>query len=366
MQRFGMVGQMPRAKELTIPNWITGKSIVFFFISMFACWGAFGFVPEAPLWVVAAFSVVLFFYGGQAISKGWEHKNEKAFVRNVFIAGVIVRLLWVLYLYFVFNPNHFGNTRGEGGDVDWYIPFAKDLAQWFVGDSRLTFSQIIDSNGSALDDIGYPIWLAIIYAIVGVENDVFVPFVIKCIVGAYCAVSIYRIAKRHYGDGTARLAALFVCLNPNMIYWCGTLLKEAEMVFLVCLAVDNFDRVLTSGKRFTIRALLPAFIAAIALFFFRSVLAIVIFLSFFAHIVMASNRVMSFGRKLLIGLLVGAVLAVSMGDRIRTQSEVLMEKVQSGMAIEYQGCKWKTADICEICRSGGFRAVDIYDTISYI
>ena len=329
MQRFGMSGQMPRAKELTIPNWLIGKSIVFFFISMFACWGAFGFVPEVALWVVAAFSVVLFFYGGQAISKGWEHKNEKAFVRNVFIAGVIVRLLWVLYLYFVFNPNHFGNTRGEGGDVDWYVPFAQDLAQWFVGDSRLTFSQIIDSNGSALDDIGYPIWLAIIYAIVGVENDVFVPFVIKCIVGAYCAVSIYRIAKRHYGDGTARLAALFVCLNPNMIYWCGTLLKEAEMVFLVCLAVDNFDRVLTSGKRFTIRALLPAFLAAIALFFFRSVLAIVIFLSFFAHIVMASNRVMSFGRKLLIGLLAGAVLAVSMGDRIRTQSEVLMEKVQS-------------------------------------
>ena len=39
MRRFGMdVVAAPMLKgEQTIPNWITGKSIVFFFISMFAC-----------------------------------------------------------------------------------------------------------------------------------------------------------------------------------------------------------------------------------------------------------------------------------------------------------------------------------------
>lgn len=331
MHRFGMdVAAAPLRKgERTIPNWLTGKAMVFFFVAMFACWFAYGFVPEFDLWFVSAISVILFFYGGQAMSRGWERKKERAFVRNVFIAGFLIRLLWVLYCYFVFNPEHYGNTYGDTADVDWYMPFAKDLSAWLSGDSKLGLSEIIDRNGSAIDDVGYPMWLGLIYLIVGVDNDVFVPFLFKCVMGAYCAVSIYRVANRHFGVGAARMAAIFVAINPNMIYWCGTMFKEAEMVFLVCLAIDNMDRVLTSGKRFSFASLLPGMLAAIALFFFRAPLAIVIFIAVFAHIVMVSGRVMSLGKKILAGLLVGAVLVVSMGDRIRTQSESLLERAQS-------------------------------------
>lgn len=340
MQRFGMVGQMPRAKELTIPNWITGKSIVFFFISMFICWGAFGFVPEVALWVVAAFSVVLFFYGGQAMSRSWERKSTKTFVRNIFIAGFVIRLLWVLYCYFFFNPEYHGNTYGDTSDVDWYIPFAKDITLWIDSGFDAPFDDLRLRWDSAIDDMGYPIWLSIIYLITGVENDIFIPMLIKCIFSAYCAISIYHVTKRHFGEGAARMAAIFVCVNPNMIYWCGTMFKEAEMVFLCCVAVDNFDRVLNSGQRYTFRNLLPGMLAALALMFFRTALGLVMFLAFFAHIVMASQRVMSFGKKALAGVLVAGVLAVSMGDRIRTQSRELLEDAQSDYAqkeIEWRG-----------------------------
>ena len=331
MQRFGMdVAVAPLRKgERTIPNWLTGKSIVFFFIAMFACWGAFGYVPEFDLWFVSAISVILFFYGGQAMSRGWERKKEKAFLRNIYIAGFAIRLLWVLYSYFIFYPDHFGDTIGDSTDTAWYMPFAKAITQWISNGFNVPFSQLMDEWGAVVDDTGYPVWLAIIYSIVGVENDVFVPYLLKCIMGAYCAISIYRIAKRHFGEGVGRMAAIFVCLNPNMIYWCGSMFKEAEMVFLVCLAIDNIDRVLTSGKKNTITSMLPGMLAAIALFFFRAPLAIVLFLAMFAHIVMASNRVLNLGKKILAGILVGAVLAVSMGDRIRTQSERLLEDAQS-------------------------------------
>ena len=329
MQRFGMVGQMPRAKELTIPNWITGKSIVFFFVSMLVCWLAFGFVPEFALWTVAALSVVLYFYGGVSMSKSWERTKEKSFLRRVFIAGFVVRFIWTLYMYFIFNPDHFGDTIGDSSDTAWYIPFAKAIAQWMANGFDVPFSQLMDEWASVIDDTGYPVWLAIIYSIVGVENDVFVPYLFKCVMGAYCAISIYRIAKRHFGIGAARMAAIFVCLNPNMIYWCASMFKEAEMVFLCCLAIDNFDRVLTSGTKYTIRNLLPGMLATFAVFFFRAPLAIVIFLAVFAHIVMASNRVMSIGKKIFAGALVAAVLAISMGDRIRTQSEQLLDRAQS-------------------------------------
>ena len=331
MHRFGMdVAVAPLRKgERTIPNWLTGKGMVFFFVAMFACWGAFGYVPAFDLWIVAALSVILFFYGGNAMSKGWSQKKEKAFVQNVFIAGFVIRLLWVLYCYFVFNPEHYGNTFGDTADVDWYMPFGKEIAGWISNGFDVPFGDLQKRWTAAIDDVGYPIWLGMIYLILGTDNEVFMPFFIKSILGAYCAVCIYHVSKRHFGEGAARLSAIFVALNPNMIYWCGSMMKETEMVFLVCLAVDNFDRVLTSGRRFTFQNLLPGLLAASALMFFRSALGIVVFLAVFAHIVMASQRVMSMGKKVLAGLLVAVVLAVSMGDRVRTQSQELIEKVQS-------------------------------------
>lgn len=343
MHRFGMdtAAATLRKGELTIPNWLIGSSIAFFFVVMFACWGAFGYVPDADLWMVSAISVVLFFYGGSVMSKNWSHAGEKRFMRNVFVAGFVIRLMWVLYCYFFFNPEHYGTTYGDGADVTWYMPFGMDLAKWIVGNSSMTLSQIIDINGSAIDDVGYPMWLGVGYAIWGEWSDVFMPMLIKCIVGAYCAICIYHIAKRHFGEGTARLAAIFVCVNPNMVYWCGSMFKEAEMVFLVCLAMDNFDRVLSSGKRYTFKALLPGILAGIALMFFRTVLGLVFFLAIFAHIVMASNRVMSMGKKILAGLLVGAVLMVSMGDRIREQSRELIEAAQSDT--QEKNMEWRSA-----------------------
>lgn len=318
-----------RHGELSFPNWLMGKSTIFFFVAMFACWGAFGYVPSMELWLVSALSVVLFFYGGFAMTKSWKGAKEGYFFRNIFITGLIIRLLWVVYLYFLFNPENYGNTYGNPADVEWYIPFGKDMTQWIVGESGYSLSQIIELHRSAIDDVGYPMWLGFIYLIFGIDNDIFIPFVLKSMMGAYCAISIYRVAKRHYGEGVARMAAIFVALNPNMIYWCGSMFKEAEMVFLCCLAVDNFDRVLTSGKKYTFRSLLPGMLAATALMFFRSALGIVLFLAVFAHIVMASQRVMSLGKKIIAGGLVGALLIMSFGDRIMTQTEELLEVAQS-------------------------------------
>ena len=331
MRRYGMDTAMELSTKgaKTIPNWIVGKSVVFFFVSMIACWIAFGYVPEFDLWLVSALSVVLFFYGGKSMSQSWAGTKEKRFLRNIFVAGVIIRVIWVLYGYWFFNMDHYGAVYGETADVEWYMPFAKAIAQWISNGFDEPFIKLREAWQASIDDIGYPMWLAIGYVIWGEFSDVFVPMLVKCLVSSYCSICIYRVAKRHFGEGTARLAAIFVCVNPNMIYWCGNMFKEAEMVFLVCLAIDNFDRVLSSGKRFTFKNLLPGMLAALALMFFRSALGLVVFLAVLAHVVMASNRVLSIGKKVLAGVLVGLVLMVAMGDRIMNQSRDLVERAQS-------------------------------------
>lgn len=341
MRQLGMDTAMQSSTKgaLTIPNWIVGKSIVFFFVSMIACWMAFGHVPGMDLWLVASISVVLFFYGGKSMSKSWAGTKEKRFLRNVFVAGFVIRLLFVLYMFLFFNPDHYGNTFGDTADTSWYMPFGEAIAQWIRNGFDGSFEHLRLTWHSAIDDVGYPIWLGIVYWLTGSVSDAFIPMLIKCVVSAYCSICVYRIAKRHFGQGTARMAAIFVCVNPNMIYWCGNMFKEAEMVFIVCVAVDLIDKALTSGKKLTYKSLLPGIIVAFYLFFFRSALGLILFLAIFAHIIMASERVMSMGKKVLAGVLVAVALFVGVGDRLRTQTEKMIDQAQSDY--QTQNMEWR-------------------------
>lgn len=316
-------------QELTMPEWAVGKSVVVFFIAFAACTLAFGYPMELRDAVISSLSLLLFFYGCKSVLSSRVRANEKTFIKSVFVFGLIARLAWAMYCYFIFNPEYWGSTCGDGADTTWYMPFGAAIADWIRDGFPVPFSELMDTWNSAIDDIGYPFWLAIINLLTSGESDVFVPFVVKCIVGAYCGISIYHVSKRHFGEGAARMAALFVALNPNMIYWCGSMFKEAEMVFLCCLCVDLVDKTLTSGSKLTFKSLLPGVLVAIYIFFFRSALGLVLFLAIFAHVVMASSRVMSAGKKIIAGIMVGIVLLVGMGDRIRTQAESIREAVQS-------------------------------------
>ena len=328
MRNYGM-GAYAQKRDYRMPSWLIGRSVLFFFIALIACLVVYGHVPGMDLLLTACVSVVVFFFGAQSMANSWAKASEKCFLRNVFVTGLLIRLVWVLYLYFVFNPNHFGNLYGDDADTGWYMAFGKDLAAWMRGDVALSLSGVIDRNWSAIDDVGYPMWLGVIYLLTGDISDVFIPFVVKSIIGAYCATLVYRVAKRHFGVGAARMAAIFVCLNPNMIYWCGTMMKEAEMVFVVCLAVDKLDEALSSGKKLTFRALWPGLLAGLYLFFFRDALGIALFVGVAAHVVMASNKVLSLGKKVIAGILVALTLFMAVGDRLVTRSEQLLEQVQS-------------------------------------
>lgn len=303
-----------------IPNWLVNKSILCFFIALFACWIVYGHVPPLDLVCVASISILLFFYVGNSMSRSWYRLSEKGFVKNLFSAGILIRLIWVLYMFFIFNPKYYGNTYGSTADVDWYMDFGHGLAEWIVGNSQYTLPQLIDFYQSAIDDTGYPMMLAITYVLTGGISDVFIPLLLKCVMSTYCAVCIYRIASRHFGIATARIAAIFVCLNPNIIYWCATMMKETEMVFVCCLAIDKLDEALSSGNKLTFKSLSSGLLIGLLLFFMRTPLALALFLAIAAHIVMASQRVISTGKKVIATMLVVLTLLVGVGDRLFNQT----------------------------------------------
>ena len=332
-------------RENSLPNWLIEKSMFFFFISMFACWLFLGHVPKYDLIFTAAISVVLFFFAGRSMSNKFSLLGEKKFLRSLLTVGIVVRILWVFYLYYVFNPRYYYNNAGSMADIEWYIPFGKELAIWLSGNTQYTLSQIIDMYMAAIDDVAYPMLLGVEYLLTGGISDLIIPMLIKSILGTYCAICTYRITKRHFGEGTARLAAIFVCLNPNMIYWCANMMKEAEMVFFCCLAVDKFDEALSSNSQLTIKSLLPGILCGFVLLFMRTTLGLALFAAVMVHIILADRRIISTGKKIFMGVLMALVLSVVVGDHLIEQSKGYMEKVNS----DYQktNMEWRST------RSGG-------------
>lgn len=316
-------------RENSLPNWLIERSMGFFFISLFACWLAWGYVPKYDLVFTTIISIVLFFFVGRYMSNQYSVLSEKKFLRSVFTVGFVVRMLWVLYLFCVFNPRYHGNFYGDDADTGWYMRFGMDLSIWLSGTSNQSLSEIIDLNVAAIDDVAYPMILGLEYLLTGGISDILIPFIVKSILGAYCAVCVYRITKRHFGEGTAHIAAIFVCLNPNMIYWCGTMMKEAEMVFFCCLAVDKFDDALSSNSTLTIKSLLPGILCGFVVLFMRTTLGLAMFAAVMVHIVLADKRIISTGKKIFMGALMVIVLSVVVGDHLMQQSKGYLEKAQS-------------------------------------
>ena len=327
-------------REHSLPDWLIKSSIGFFLISLLVCWLAWGHVPQYDLVLTMVISIVLFFYVGKSMSNQFSLLGEKTFLRSVFTVGFVVRILWILYMFFVFNPRYYGSRHGDGADTDWFMDFGKYLSEWISGNSMYSLTEIIEINGSAIDDVAYPMILGIEYLLTGGVSDVLIPYIVKSALGAWCAIFIYRTTKRHFGEGAARIAAIFVCLNPNIIYWCGTMMKEAEMVFFCCLAVDKFDEALSSNSQLTIKALLPGILSGFVLLFMRTTLGLALFGAVMVHIILADKRIISVGKKIVMGVLMVLVLSVVVGDHLIEQSKGYIEKANSDY--QHTNMEWRS------------------------
>ncbi len=321
---------MMNYRELTyLPKWLTNRGLIFFGISFGLCTLIFYNYPmELRYALISILSILLFFGLGAVLSKRWVVLGERKFTQAVFLCGFFVRLCWVIYAYY-FNIDYYGTPIGDTADTEWYMSVGMTCAD-AIKDGNWNIWELMRGPicGAAVDDTGYPLFLMIEYLFIGNISDVFIPFLIKSALSAYCAVFIYRVARAHFGEGVGRIAAVFVMLNPNMIYWCGTMFKEPEMVFLVCWFIYLMDSVLSS-ERITVARVLPATLVGMSFFLFRSALGLVAFASVMLSVVFTSQRILSWGKKLFTGIVVVALLFVGMGDNLHTQTERVTHSIQT-------------------------------------
>ena len=170
-------------------------------------------------------------------------------------------------------------------------------------------------SSKGVSDMGYPLFLFPFYAIFDTDAAVMAIRIAQSIIGAYTAVLIYRLARRSMDETTARIAAIFCALHPVLICYAGMSLKEVLMTCLLTLFIERADKLLRN-RNFSFRTIFPVVLIGMSLFFFRTVLGMVAFMAVGTAILLMDSKIISSGRKVVIGSLMGLMLVFLASDRI--------------------------------------------------
>jgi len=317
------------------PKWISNKAIITYFIALVLV--SILYLQYVIPWYYifsGIVSVVLFFYYSNTLSKQWSADkilSSRRFEKKIFWLSFLLRVVYVILIYVIFvNSETWGDAFGfEDGDAMYYDESGKYVADMISrGDFNFVDGlQRLAGKEVGIDDMGLSIYLGFVYFLTG--NSILISRIIKALMSAYTVVVIYRLAKNNFGEQTSRLTALFCALWPNFWYYCGTSLKETEMVFLLVLFTYQADKMLRT-QGFSSWKLAPVLLLASLEFTFRTALGIVCILALLFTITMSSTKVVSWGKRIIIGILAIGMIGVSMGNRIQEEAKEMMESVSDG------------------------------------
>lgn len=324
----GWMRRVTKAKD-AFPKWLTQYSVVVYLLSLAIVSFIYSAYSLPWYYMLSGLVAVLvfFLYGNTLLQKTSivKMRKERTFEKRLLIYALIPRLLFMLLIYWIFESNYNNAFGFEEGDASYYndqaIEFADALRNGNFGAVWERTSKVID-----VSDLGYSAYVGFIYWLT--DNSIMVVRLIKCLLSAITVLLIYRVAKRNFGEEAGRMAAIFCALWPNFWYYCGVHLKEVEMVFLGVLFVEQADQMLRS-RQFTAWKVIPVLLIAAALFTVRTPLGLVALLALVFSLVMSSSKVVNWGKRIIVGTLAIALIAVTMGNRIQEQAQSLLETAQS-------------------------------------
>ena len=289
-------------------------------------------------WFFGAIEALGFFYFANRLSKRWFYVKPLHFTQKLFWTAFVLRALWVALSY-VLNKNWTDTAFSiDAGDELFYNEVAQYAASLMRNGDWNIYSNIQKYSGDIqFSDMGYPIYLTIVYWIFG--NSIVVARSIKAVLGAWTVVVMYKLASRNFGEQIGRMAAIMCMLMPNLIYYCGFQLKEVEMLFLCILFTERADFLLRKGKLSFMPTLMLMLIPAV-MFMFRTALAAVMVMAFFCALILSSERVVSWGRRALL-LALALVFAGVVFTTSTSIGQDLMQMWQTRGSIQQANMEWR-------------------------
>ena len=311
------------------PNYFSRRAILCYTITL-ALVSALFINHILPLkFVVFGFAaVILFFTLASKLTMKWGHCSEQIYQRRVFLTALVIRLVYVIFIYFYYISETEIPHAYYAGDELLY----QDVAQrWFEG----SYKEFYNYLHSYIDysDSGYCWWLAIVYLPFG--PHVLIGRVVKCFIDAFTCLLLYNLGKRNFGESTGRIAAIFYMLIPNAWFYCGVTLKEIEMSFLIVLFVERADLALHSPK-LKIQNLIIPLMASAAMLTFRTAMAAVMVASLALAFIIGSQKQLQVWQKIVLGIVFAVWMFMTVGVELLEESAQLWANRTSNQETGYQ------------------------------
>ena len=237
--------------------------------------------------------VVGFFLLSSYCSRKWQDLPQKKLLRNLFLIALGIRVFWVFFAYIYYTVKTGIPFEFSAGDAIWYYEES-------VGNINTSWKDIwnyLFIDTASVSDSGYVFYLTFLAKIFG--DSIILPRLVNTLFSAATVLLVYLLAKRNIGEEGGRLAAIFACFMPNLIFYCGLHMKETFMIFLIVAYLERADYLIRSKHYNVLNIALPVLLALI-LFTFRTVLGAVAVFSFATALVFTNSSVIGKGKRIML------------------------------------------------------------------
>lgn len=316
-----------------IPSKLTIPCIVIYLCMLVLC--AFLYTQYSLnwyWWVIGLVEVVGFFYFSNYLTKEWINYPPKSFEKNLFWWAWLLRIGYMLFLYWFFDLMTGQPFMFSAKDALGYHEEAMWMAETIRESNFQVYLDYKFAPGKGVSDAGYPMYLGFVYLLFG--DSIVIARLLKCLWSALSCVLLYRLAKRNFGEHVGRIAAIMMMLWPNFLVYSGMHLKETEMVFMSLLFLERADTLLRY-RNFSFKNIAIVLVLMTSLFTFRTVLGLCGVMAVTLTLLLSSKRFMSWSKRIVFLVLFAIVALYFAGGRIFSEIEFYWERKDDNQTLRW-------------------------------
>lgn len=273
--------------------------------------------------------VLVFFVYGNRLTMDWRKFSERSFTKKLFLTALIIRVVYVVFVYFYYLEMTGKPHAYHPGDELLYTYIGTLWRDYGVAET----ARLMKEYRIVFSDSGYCWWLGFENLLLG--THVLPPRIVKCFIDALSCVLMYNLAKRNFGEDVGRMTAIFCMLMPNMWYYCGVTLKETEMTFLTILFAERADLVLRSPKIKLVGMIVPA-LCILVMFTFRTALAAVMFAAMVGALILSSGKQLQMWKKVLYSAVFTVWMFMTVGAEMLQEAQELWAGRAENQSVGYE------------------------------
>lgn len=311
------------------PKYFSSRAIIAYFVTLAMVSGIFmNRILPLEFMMFGIIAVMVFFVFANKLTISWGQYSERYFPRKLFTTALLIRLVYVVIIYFYYISATGEPHAFHAADEHFYQSAAQVWYKYGLEEFRGYAKAYIDFS-----DSGYCWWLSILYLPFG--PHVLIGRVVKCFIDAFTCVLIYNIGKRNFGDEAGRIGAIFYMLMPSAWLYCGITLKEIEMAFLIVLFVERCDLALRSPKLKLQDVILPLVIIGVMLMF-RTAVAAVLAAAMLAAVIFTSKKQLQLWKKIIYTIVFAIWMMATTGVELLEETRALWQGREQNQTAGYQ------------------------------